>query len=316
MKNHYKILGVSRNATIDEIKKAYRQLALKYHPDKNPGDKFSEDMFKDITKSYEVLSDPIYRSNFDKTLNQESQTTVKEDASEIYEANVSEKEKDKEITKMTFKIVGAIAAVVLLANFCDNNPSSSVSTNSPSNGELNKTFEDSSSTKKTEEEIYAAEKEKLLSEGWQESSFENGQFPSCYNYKPIKGKLDNYLDVEVGSGTDVSIKVMDVEKNKCVRFVFVNSGTTYRISKIPEGKYYLKIAYGKDWLSKIENKQCIGKFIRNPIYEKGEEILDYNRQHTNDGYNIPSFSLRLDVISSNSSSSFTSNKISESDFNE
>ena len=64
-KDYYKILGVGKNATADEIKKAYRQLAKKYHPDKNPGDKSAEEKFKEITEANEVLSDPEKRKKYD-----------------------------------------------------------------------------------------------------------------------------------------------------------------------------------------------------------------------------------------------------------
>jgi curved DNA-binding protein len=64
-KDYYKILGVSKNATQDDIKKAYRKLALKYHPDKNSGNKASEDKFKDIGEAYEVLKDPEKRKQYD-----------------------------------------------------------------------------------------------------------------------------------------------------------------------------------------------------------------------------------------------------------
>ncbi len=65
-KDYYKILGVSKNATADEIKKAYRKLARKYHPDVNPNDKEAERRFKDINEANEVLSDPKKREKYDK----------------------------------------------------------------------------------------------------------------------------------------------------------------------------------------------------------------------------------------------------------
>ncbi|MFN9581621.1 MAG: molecular chaperone DnaJ [Bacteroidota bacterium] len=65
-RDYYEILGVNRNATADEIKKEYRQMAIKYHPDKNPGNKEAEDKFKEAAEAYEVLSDQQKRSNYDR----------------------------------------------------------------------------------------------------------------------------------------------------------------------------------------------------------------------------------------------------------
>lgn len=65
-RDYYEILGVNKDAGEAEIKKAYRQIALKYHPDKNPGDKESEEKFKEAAEAYDVLSNPEKRSRYDR----------------------------------------------------------------------------------------------------------------------------------------------------------------------------------------------------------------------------------------------------------
>ena len=64
-KDYYEILGVTKSASPEEIKKSYRQLALKYHPDRNKGDKSAESKFKDISEAYEVLEDENKRQIYD-----------------------------------------------------------------------------------------------------------------------------------------------------------------------------------------------------------------------------------------------------------
>lgn len=65
-KDYYKILGVDKSASPDEIKKSYRKLAMKYHPDKNPDDKESEEKFKECAEAFEVLSDPESKGKYDQ----------------------------------------------------------------------------------------------------------------------------------------------------------------------------------------------------------------------------------------------------------
>src|SRR5438132_13584388 len=67
-RDYYEVLGLDldRNASIDDIKKAYRKMAVKFHPDKNPGDKAAEEKFKELGEAYEVLCDPQKRAAYDQ----------------------------------------------------------------------------------------------------------------------------------------------------------------------------------------------------------------------------------------------------------
>jgi len=167
----------------------------------------------------------------------------------------------------------------------------------------------------------------ILDESWEAVTYSNGDAPECFNYTPrYDRELDNHLRVTVGGGTDVVIKVMQVGSDRCIRYVYVKSRSTYSIRNIPEGTYYLKIAYGKRWVEKKDAGMCIGKFASSPLYEKGQDILDFLTRSTGisyengqryENFEIPSFEIQLDVVTTGfSSNNLNTDGISEAEFNQ
>jgi hypothetical protein len=167
--------------------------------------------------------------------------------------------------------------------------------------------------------VFAQLLKKDPNNGWNKKHYESGETPECENVDPqYDYRLDNYLKVNVGSHTDVVIKLMKKQYGGdiCIRIVFIRSNETYYLKNIPEGNYYLKIAYGSDWRQKIVDQQCYGKFMKNAQYEIGQERLDYNVIHKYDRDQVPSFELSLDVIvTRGTQTTFKSNDISEAEFN-
>ena len=101
MKNFYQILGVSINATNDEIKIAYRKLATKFHPDKNDGDKYFEERFKEIQIAYEVLSNENSRSEYNKKLYDFYQEKFEQSSYKSNSENVNKSEENQKSNKKT-----------------------------------------------------------------------------------------------------------------------------------------------------------------------------------------------------------------------
>jgi hypothetical protein len=435
--DYYKILEVSQFASKYEIKKSYRRLAFKYHPDRNSGNKSAESKFKEISEAYRILSDENNRHKYD--LNYRGNTT-----SEEFSQNQHGTENKEEVRtpKEVFKIVQDFRQQVdqigrskinhfalynrlkelfsndlvdfllkkddLITNkniikeacFCckylqysefqrlipifiklagtDNeslitilsfskkskiydhwdrkkgvyilgsiilfimvlgllNPSTVENiqkyNDTPASGDLypNK---DPLSLPKVENanDIYNTPKlTPIISpeeeyKDWNKINLTTGTRPDCYNFTPrYDYSLDNRLEIIVGSNTDVVIKLINQKTGKCIRYVYIRNNSTFNIANIPEGKYYLKIAYGSVWRQKVENGKCLGKFVQNSIYKKGDEILDFNKIYkgvTVDGdnkytnYQIPSFSLSLDVIKNAfDANNFETDAISEDEFN-
>ncbi|MFD2565083.1 SH3 domain-containing protein [Aquimarina rubra] len=169
-----------------------------------------------------------------------------------------------------------------------------IESKTPSNGS------NASSSRATAAPSKVTREDKFAS--WEKKTYKSGATPKSFNFKgKFEYKLDNYLKVEVGKNTDVVVKLVKMGKtakdDETVRIVYINSNQTQFIRNIPEGEYYCVIAYGKEWKeSPSKNGKKQGTFTKNPLYEKGQDILDFNTIKTDDGINVPSYSLSLDLM--------------------
>jgi len=143
---------------------------------------------------------------------------------------------------------------------------------------------------------------------WQATNYKTGEVPACLRYTPIFDyQINNNLlirNINYGNtdATEAVVKLIylknHLQKNSeeiTARTAFIKIGESHTMKNIPEGKYYLKIAYGTEWKESTINNKCIGRFTINPQYEKGDDIVDFSSIKTPDGIEFPSYQLSLDV---------------------
>lgn len=144
-----------------------------------------------------------------------------------------------------------------------------------------------------------------------------GNFPQCSGIKP---KYDYNLKTRIivsAQSSDIALKLIDKKTDRCIRFVFINESATYTVRNIPEGLYYLKIAYGNDWAVKEGDPICKGHFTSNVSYKKDTDIYNFYIETSEDGSSsTPYYKLKLyTVYTTGTDYSNTQNSISEEDFN-
>jgi hypothetical protein len=153
--------------------------------------------------------------------------------------------------------------------------------------------------------------QELLSNGWKFYTPENGDLPAAYGINPVRGLLDNYFDIEMGTGLNLAVKIVDAQTNKTIRYVFVREKTKANISQVPPGQYYLKIAFGHDWVINDQDLQFRGKFTRGASYEISEDIFDFGKPNS---INAKSYRLRINMEQNELYTNFNTTTISEAQF--
>lgn len=152
--------------------------------------------------------------------------------------------------------------------------------------------------------------QKMLDAGWVMDNPEE-DLTKRYGFEPVYGIQDNYFDISIGNGRDVAVKIMDVKTNQCIRYVYVAENTTTTVPEIPQGVYYLKLAYGNDWMELDTGNVKRGKFTRNVSYERSQDTFDFGVKNSQDEV---SYRLEINVVDSKLENNFLTTAISEKEF--
>lgn len=153
--------------------------------------------------------------------------------------------------------------------------------------------------------------QRLIDEGWTMKELQGGELGESYGVKPVYGIQDNYFDIIIGEGCCVVIKIVNASTEKCIRYVYIPENEEVTISEIPQGLYYLKLAYGKDWMELPTDSIVHGKFTKSTFYERSTKAYDFGRKNSQDFVN---YRLEINVVDGEAENNFHTEQITEEEF--
>lgn len=151
----------------------------------------------------------------------------------------------------------------------------------------------------------------LLDEGWDFANPNGGELDEAYGVHPVYGIQDNYFDIVIGEGCSVAIKIVNASTDKCIRYVYVPENETVTVSQIPQGLYYLKLAYGRDWMEQKTDTMVHGKFTRGVFYERSTNSYDFGKKNSQD---FVTYRLEINVVDGLVENNFHTEQITEEEF--
>ncbi len=270
----YTVLGVSNNAGFEEIKTAFRSLAKKHHPDKNPGSKTAEEYFKEIQHAYSVLSNPEKRKKYDIKISQERTfTRPNKNTQNTGSANQNTQQKTQQKTPdfsarkpktkkggktESYQILVSFGIAFILLYF--------IISYSSDNKKDNKrpSVEEKNHSSGTAGKANVTESQKELSAVPLINSFDS---PYCgfFGKEVVSEESKNSITIHNSSESEAVVCLVENKKTmKTIRNQYVNFRESFKMNRIPDGEYFLKIYYGSKWDTAVTflNKKVKGGFSK------------------------------------------------------
>jgi curved DNA-binding protein CbpA len=250
-KNYYILLGVKNAASYDEIKIAYRNLAKKYHPDKNPDNKKAEEFFKEIQQAYDTLSDPVKRKIYDLKLTpppigMQAKTNTQYNGNAYQFAqqqaqkknqfynNIKQQPKKKDKTE-SYQILVSVAVAFILLYFIISYSTDKAS--EPSRQLIANSKSENSKKNESKQPVPV----KMI------SAFDS-PYTTFFGDEIIDERSKNNILIHNSNESEVVVCLVETgKKKKTIRNLYMDIGASVRMNNIPDGEYFIKAYYGTNW---------------------------------------------------------------------
>lgn len=251
-KNYYILLEVSNTASYDELKIAYRTLAKKYHPDKNPNSKTAEEYFKEIQQAYTILSNPEKRKKYDLKLSsgntnprQRSYTQYTGNAYQYAQQQAQSQSQQQNYTtrkakapkhdkteslQIPISIGIALLLLYFIISYSDRKTETLAVTNSGSLNVVNQ-------KPMAEEEKSAVPMIRDFDSPY--SGFFGEEIANEYS--------KNNINIHNSDESEAIVCLVENKKTTTIRNQYMNMGSSFKMNNIPDGEYFLKVYYGTNW---------------------------------------------------------------------
>lgn len=292
MKDYYRTLGIAENASDEDVKRAYRRMAKRFHPDLNAGDKYAEEQFKEVYEAYETLSDPILRRSYDlKRLRRDLYAGnpvfyARQPVGEEFEKDPRRKKYTEEQfayarRRRRFRIISdmrrrkkLLVGMIISFIFCVSGATWLENWNAQQRADVAKTLE-----QKT--------RQKALSNSHAQTVINDLDSPYDSLFGP--GKYDwfsqNFIVVYNPVSDAVVCVVQASAPHRTIRNEFIHARRSFALREMPDGDYYMKVYTGSKWdfNRKVPGGQTLGRFTKDEeFFRIGVPVISlYNKNEIN-----------------------------------